>query len=239
MPVTAVGSPANTYPTPAVTAPATSATSQLSGETADAGALNQSFDQFLLLLTTQLKNQDPLSPMDSTEFTNQLVSFSGVEQQIKTNAALAKLVANASNTQTSVALGYIGLNVDVNGKQFDYNGSGSVKTIYNLPSDASINTISIQDQNGNSVFTTTGELSSGSHTFMWDGLDSNGQQVPAGTYTLQVGALDAAQKILSVKTTVPGFVTGIETAADGNINLIIGTHTPQSIPLSGVTQATL
>lgn len=236
MPVTAIGSHANTYPTPAIIPAAASTASKA---TADASALNQSFDQFLLLLTTQLKNQDPLAPMDSAQFTNQLVSFSGVEQQIKTNANLAKLVANASTTQTSVALGYIGLNVDVNGKQFDHSGAGGVKTIYKLSSDASINTVNILDQQGNTVYTTTGELSSGLHTFIWDGTDSNGQPAPAGTYTLQVGALDAAQKNISVTTIVPGYVTGIETAADGNINLIVGTHTPQLISLSSVTRATL
>ena len=74
------GTPATTFATPTPTK-----TAAASNDTTDASMLNDNFDQFLLLLTTQLKNQDPLAPMDSTEFTNQLVSFSGVEQQIKTN----------------------------------------------------------------------------------------------------------------------------------------------------------
>ncbi|MBI3440753.1 MAG: flagellar hook assembly protein FlgD [Proteobacteria bacterium] len=238
-----VGTPANTFPTPAAlptAAPAANPNSSTGGGT-DTKALNQNFDQFLTLLTTQLKNQDPLAPMDSTQFTNQLVSFSGVEQQIKTNENLAKLLSNSSTSQTTMGLSYIGLNVNISGTQFDFNPKtdASVKLNYTLPSDAAINTVSILDQNGNTVYTTKGELSSGAHAFARNGTDQNGQAVPAGTYSLQVGALDANQKNISVATTVPGRVTGIETASDGSIDLMVGTLSTQLVPMSSVTQASM
>lgn len=232
-----IPSNANSFPTPATTTPTVAA--PVKGTAADANALNQNFNQFLTLLTTQLKNQDPLSPMDSTQFTNQLVSFSQVEQQIKTNDNLNKLVNLTNTSQTTLGLSYIGLNVDMQGSQFEYSGSGATMMTYTLPSDASIATISVLDQNGNTVYTQSGELSAGMHGFMWNGKDSNGQAAPAGVYQLRVGALDNAQKNLTATTVVPGYVSGIKTANDGTIDLIIGRISTQVIPLSSVTQASL
>lgn len=234
---TTITANANTFQTP------TSATTQTSTDTSaaakDAKSLNQNFDQFLTLLTTQLKNQDPLSPMDSTQFTNQLVSFSQVEQQIKTNDNLTKLVNLTNTSQTTLGLSYIGLNVDMQGSQFEYPGSGTTSMNYKLPSDASIVTINVLDKDGNTVYTKSGDGKAGTHNFVWDGKDKDGQQLAAGVYKLQVSALDSAQKTLSTTTVVPGYVSGIATANDGTINLIIGRLSTQIIPLSSVTQASL
>ena len=207
----------------------------------DNASLNMDYTQFLTLLTDQLKNQDPLSPMDTNQFTQQLVSMSGVEQQIKANDSLNKLVTQANNNQTTLGLSYIGLNVAVQSNQFDFNPStdASVKVSYNLPSAASINTINILDQNGNTIYTTTGSLAAGTHNFTWDGTDQSGQPVAAGTYTLQVNALDSTQAPITAATQVPGYVTGIQTASDGSIELMIGKQSTQLVPLANVTQASL
>jgi len=231
--ITLSGNAATTSPTPPPTPFAAAAPAS------DAKTLNANFDQFLTLLTTQLKNQDPLSPMDSTQFTNQLVSFSGVEQQIKMNGNLTKLLAASGASQTTLALSYIGLNIPMTGSTFDYPGGGSVATTYDLPVSASNNTLRILDQNGNTVYSQTGELSGGAHTFVWDGADQNGQIVAPGTYTLRVDAQDQNHGGISATTTVPGRVTGVETAADGTIDLIIGGTSPKKVPLSGVTRASL
>src|SRR5438045_3902850 len=123
---------ANTFPTPGVDP--TAAPTVQTQKQKDTAGLNQNFNQFLTLLTTQLKNQDPLSPMDSTQFTNQLVSFSQVEQQIRTNDNLTKLLANSNTAQTTLGLSYIGLTVQMDGDTFKYFGKDATMT-YTLPKD--------------------------------------------------------------------------------------------------------
>jgi flagellar basal-body rod modification protein FlgD len=230
MTISVSANPSTTYPASA--APPTAATPEVS----DGKQLNQNFDQFLLLLTAQLKNQDPLSPMDSTQFTNQLVSFSGVEQQIKMNSRLEKLLAMSAANQTTLGLSYIGLKVDMQGSDFKYYGAGDAKMSYKLPSDAAINTVSIVDGNGNTVYSHSGELTSGAHDFVWNGTDQNGNPVPAGMYRLRVDALDKDQKNMTTSTVVPGLVEGIQTADDGSIMLIVNDH---EIPMSDIRKATL
>src|SRR3954452_2810695 len=95
--------------------------------------LSQDYTTFLKLLTTQLQNQDPMSPMDSSQFTNQLVQYSQVEQQIGQNDKLEKLVKMQSNNQTQASLGFIGLDVEATGSAFTYDGSSPAKMSYTLP----------------------------------------------------------------------------------------------------------
>lgn len=230
-----VGNASTTSPTPP-TLP-TSAT-ETAAKVSDTGKLNQNFDQFLMLLTTQLKNQDPLSPMDSTQFTNQLVSFSGVEQQIKMNDNLAKMVALSNINQTTLGLSYIGLKVDMAGSNFKYYGAGNgdIKTSYTLPTDSTITKISVVDKNGTAVYAQDGEQTAGSHDFTWNGMDDNGQPVAAGLYEIRVGALDKMQKNITVTTVVPGLVEGVQTATDGAVMLLVN---DQEVPMSSVKKATL
>jgi flagellar basal-body rod modification protein FlgD len=230
MTISVSATPATTYPASA--APPAAAPEKVS----DGKQLNQNFDQFLLLLTAQLKNQDPLSPMDSTQFTNQLVSFSGVEQQIKMNSRLEKLLALSAASQTTLGLSYIGLNVDMQGSDFKYYGAGDAKMSYNLPSDAAINTVSIIDQDGHTVYSQSGVLAGGAHEFIWNGKDQEGNPLPSGTYHFRVDALDTQQKNMTVTTVVPGLVEGIQTADDGSIMLIVN---DQEIPMSDIRKATL
>jgi flagellar basal-body rod modification protein FlgD len=233
------GSP-NNFDTPLTpSTPNPAVQKELTGSAKDRATIGETYDQFLLLLTTQLKNQDPLSPMDSTEFTNQLVSFSQVEQQIKTNDNLTKLVNQANLSATTLGLSFIGLNVNISSGQFEYPGSGSTITSYTLPANAATTRISVVDDTGNVVYSQAGETTAGQHNFTWNGKDNNGQVMPAGTYRLLVGAQGADGKSVSVSTLVPGFVRGITTADDGTINLVIGHDKTQIIPLSSVTQASL
>lgn len=233
MPTSLVGNSATTSPTPSPILPQGGAKGTPS---TDKGKLNQNFDQFLLLLTTQLKNQDPLSPMDSAEFTNQLVSFSSVEQQIKTNENLAKMVASANINQTTLGLGYIGLKVNMEGDTFKFSGNEAINTSYKVPEEASLVKISVLDSQGNLVYSQDGEIRKGTHNFIWNGIDQSGQPVAPGTYELRVGAIDREQKALTVTTTVPGRVEGIQTADDGEVMLIIN---DQEVAMSTVKKATL
>ena len=85
--------------------------------------LAEDFTQFLTLLTTQLQNQDPLNPMDSTEFTNQLVQFSQVEQSINTNQKLDDLLALQLGGLSTVALGYVGMDVTYTSTEMNWDGA--------------------------------------------------------------------------------------------------------------------
>lgn len=216
-------------PTPPAAAPAQQAAN-------DAGKqLNKTFDQFLMLLTTQLKNQDPLSPMDSTEFTNQLVSFSGVEQQIKINDNLGKLLAYSKASETTLGLSFIGMIVDMSGDTFKYYGEGGVQTSYRLPETASTTQISVLDAQGSVVYSRAGATTTGLHEFIWDGKNNEGQQMPAGKYQVRIGALDSQQKSMTVTTVVPGIVEGIESGDDGLMLLI----NDQKVPMGDIKRATL
>ena len=198
--------------------------------------LSQDFDQFLRLLTTQLQNQDPLSPMDSTEFTNQLVSFSQVEQQIKMNDQMETLIAFQTLNLTAVGLGFIGKNVEVQGSEFYNDGTTGAKMSYVMPAGAEKGTVAIKNSAGDTVYTTEANLTQGSHTVTWDGKDLNGLQVPAGKYTFEVSALGAENAALNITKFVPGYVAGLETADDGNLNLIINDN---RVPITDVRTVTV
>ncbi len=187
----------------------------------DSAALSQDFDNFLLLLTTQLQNQDPLSPVDSTDFTNQLVSFSGVEQQIKSNKTLEDMLALNVLNITSIGLGFVGMDVDRLGSDITYDGSTPESMGYQLSSSSVETNINIVDENGNTVFSTSGETAAGEHHFTWNGLDNNGQPVPAGGYQLQVGATDEVGEAVELSTTVTSLVTGIESGGNGDVILVL------------------
>ena len=187
----------------------------------DTTKFGQDYNQFLTLLTTQLQNQDPLSPMDSSQFTNQLVEFSGVEQQIKSNDYLQKLLTLNAASLTNVGLGYVGLNVQAPGNSLPFDGTNAVQMSYVMPAGATVGTVSILDASGNTVDSMSADLTAGTHDIAWDGTDGSGNKVAAGTYTLSVGAQDAKQNPLSVTTYVDGLVTGVQTADDGTVSVMI------------------
>ena len=203
---------------------------------ASLSSLSQDFDQFLRLLTTQLQNQDPLSPMDSTEFTNQLVGFSQVEQQIKLNDQMESLLAFQTLNLTAVGLSFIGKNVEVSDDEFYRSGTGNTKMSYVMPDNVSKGTVTITDKDGKTVYTTEADLTKGTHEVTWDGKDQNGVAVAAGTYTIKVSATDAQDKSLNITTFVPGFVEGIESGEDGNLNVIVN---GRLVPVTAVRKATV
>lgn len=189
----------------------------------DLATLSNDFDEFLNLLTTQLKNQDPLSPMDSTEFTNQLVMFSQVEQQIKANDTLENLLTMQTLNLTALGVSFIGKDVEVAGDTFITADAGaSVAMSYAMPESASSATISILDEDGNVVYSQAAELSSGRHDFVWNGKDNSGNPAAAGTFEVRIGATGTEGKSLNVTTYVPGHVNGLESADDGSLMLVIG-----------------
>ena len=185
----------------------------------DRQKLADDLDNFMTLLTTQLQHQDPLDPMDSTEFTSQLVQFASVEQQISQNANLETLIAAQENSQLSSVASYVGHfieaespNVQVYGGQAEFN--------YILLDDSAGTLINIQDKNGNTVMSAKGNITQGKHGVVWDGIDLSGNKVPDGIYKLSVVAQDAAGKPVDVITTSVGVVTGVSYAGKDPVLMI-------------------
>ncbi|MDQ7076544.1 MAG: flagellar hook assembly protein FlgD [Robiginitomaculum sp.] len=177
-------------------------------QTATAGLANN-FDTFLTLLTEQLKNQDPLSPLDSTQFVDQLVQFSGVEQQINQNKNLESLInLNAANSATA-AVGFIGKEVDVLNTTAPL-ANGNAQWSYATQSDAASVSILVKDANGKVVFKADGNTATGTHTFNWDGRDNVGTLLADGNYDLEVSALDNDGNLVSTSVTTTRVITGAD-----------------------------
>ena len=181
--------------------------------------LAKDLNSFLTLLTSQLKNQDPLSPMDSTEFTNQLVQFAQVEQQINSNENLTNLIGLSQQNIVTNSVNYIGKTVEANSSAVPLQ-DGKAKMAYGLLSDASSVSVVIRDTSGHIVYSQIGDKTKGVHPLDWDGKDSNGQQMPDGTYTLQVTALSKDDTPVESYTTIFGKVTGV-TTKDGKTLVVI------------------
>lgn len=183
-------------------------------------SLAQNFDTFLKLLTTQLQNQDPLKPMDSDKFTEQLVSFSGVEQQIAGNKSLETLVSLLGASQSSAAANMIGKSIDAVGDQAVLKNGGA-KWSYELPREAKSITLSVVDGGNNIVYIADGEKAAGVHELAWDGKTNAGTAVADGTYRLVVTATDASDVAIAPKLTVSGVVDGVE-YVNGSTLLTVG-----------------
>lgn len=163
-----------------------------SSTAASRDSLGETFDNFLTLLTTQLQYQDPLSPMDSTQFTEQLVHFTNVEQGIAQNEKLEELIAQNSFNTAAQAVGFIGKEVEMFG-EFVVVGEGGPEDMssmtYGLARDASETTVKILNEAGEVVRELLGKTAAGAHELAWDGRDENGIVVPPGIYTVEVDAV--------------------------------------------------
>ncbi len=195
----------------------TSSTSSTSSSTSSSlSQLDYNFNEFLTLFTTQLKNQDPTNPMDTTQMTNQLAMFSQVEEQAGTNSRLDKLVTAAGTSSLASSVGYIGHTVEASGNEVSLS-SGTAVIAYSMPSAGATASIEVLNSSGAVVTTLTGAATSGTHQITWDGTDSSGSTVTDGTYTLSASAADASGTAITPSTYTSGTVTGIETTGSDTI----------------------
>lgn len=187
--------------------------------------LAENFDTFLSLLTTQLKNQDPLSPMDSTQFTQQLVQMTGVEQQLLTNDLLNKLVSN-TGSGVSTAVSLIGKEVRADADVAALK-SGKAEWSYKLDRAAADVKLEILDDKGRTVRTIAGtDNKAGEHKLTWDGKATGGGDLAEGVYTLRVIAKDSQGSAVAAETFIDGKVTGVEQADGGTFLTINGARVP-------------
>jgi flagellar basal-body rod modification protein FlgD len=213
-----------------------SATSASSGTSTSGNAMQQlsgNFDTFLQLLTTQLQNQDPTSPMDTNEFTQQLVEYSQVEQQIDTNTNLTTLISQGTSQSAAYATSYLGKTVTVSGGQGALT-DGEASWNYNLGAQASSAILTVTNASGQTVYTGQGSTSQGANSFNWNGEDNNGNQLPDGTYTLNVAASDGSGNAITSSVTSSGQVSEINMTS-GTPELTIGSMQVGLSSISGVT----
>jgi len=213
------------------TAPVTSTAATAAAATQNSAQqqLSGNFDTFLTLLTTQLQNQDPLNPMDSNQFTQQLVEFSQVEQQINTNTNLQTLINQGASQSASYAVNYLGRNVTVtNGNASLTNGAAN--WTYNLGTQAAQTMLTVTDANGNVVYSAPGATTAGNNTFSWNGQNSNGAQEPNGVYTLQVKSTAADGSTVTTAVASSGTVSEVDMTS-GTPQLVIGS---MEVPLSDI-----
>ncbi len=205
-PTSPTAPPAN----PAASTASTDPMSQLSGN----------FSTFLTLLTTQLKNQDPTSPMDSNQFTQQLVMYSQVEQQIQSNTNLKTLISQGSSNAASMTTSYLGKKVSVTNGQASLTG-GAANWTYNLATAAASAQLTVTNASGKVVFTGPGTTTAGNNSFAWNGKDNNGNQLSDGAYKLTVTANDAAGETVTSSVASAGTVTQIDMTS-GTPLLVVG-----------------
>lgn len=186
-----------------------SASSTSASLNADKQTIAGNFDKFLLLLTTQLKNQNPLSPLDTNQFTQQLVQFSSVEQQLKTNETLVQLLSSTKSANVTNALGFVGKTVTADGATTKLSG-GLAQWRINAARAAQSATISIKDSTGSTVRIVSTSLVAGDQPFSWDGRTSTGTLAKDGDYTISVEARDSAGQVISAKTEISGSVDSVD-----------------------------
>ncbi|MEA3544856.1 MAG: flagellar hook capping FlgD N-terminal domain-containing protein [Thermodesulfobacteriota bacterium] len=184
-------------------------------------------DAFLLLLVEQLKNQDPLEPMDGTDFTAQLAQFSSLEQQTSMNDNLMLLQDYSSTLNRLSALDMIGKAVEFDGGgagTATINGDGQPMSLnFELADNAQDVVIDIYNDAGGRVATLElGYYDLGPQSFNWNGKDADGNAFPEGNYTFEVTARDELGQLVISSVNGGGEVQGVETdPKNGNTVLVL------------------
>jgi flagellar basal-body rod modification protein FlgD len=214
--------------TPVSTTPA--GASSTSGQGTDPlTSLSSNFGDFLNLLMTQLKNQDPTSPMDANSFTSELVEFSSVEQQINTNSSLTQLIQLTQASDVTQSAAILGKQVTVQSTQIPLqNGSGTLN--FTAPTAEPV-TITVQGSSGNALRQVTVNAAQGANTWNWNGANGSGQTQPDGAYTVTVTSGLAGASATSIPFTVVGTATGV-TTQNNTVDLQLGSL---SVPFSSIT----
>ena len=224
-------------------------TSQIPASNDLTGGQNLDQDDFLLMLVTQLSNQDPLNPLEGHEFAAQLAEFTSVEQLLSLNenltgqaemftllaeamsdslVAQGEMLSELSNSlNRSNATNLIGLSVDVPGNTAIWDGRASSPMAFELYEDATSVQVTIRDEEGAAVRTITMDgQEAGLHDIAWDGMDENGNPLPAGLYTFDVVATDAEGNTVATTPLMQGLVDRVGFGPDGVVVWVNGQPIP-------------
>ncbi len=196
----------------------TEASSLLSNYTLSSGTSSSALDKddFLELLVTQLQYQDPLDPMNDTDFVSQLAQFSSLEQLTNMTESMDTLTAATVQGSVVNAINLLGKEVRAEGDSITKSDDGISTIYYTLEDDSTNLVVNIFDEDGNII--RTDELSNvqaGTYEYKWDGLDWNGDKADNGTYEISIAAEDGDGKALTVDMEVTGTVTALENDGSG------------------------
>lgn len=181
------------------------------------------FDTYLKLLSAQLSNQDPTQPMDASKFTEQLVQYAGIEQQIGTNDKLDSILKTINSNGITPLLSYVGQYIEAPAKGSLVVQNGTSKLAYTLPSEATSVKIYVKDSAGKNVATMDGLTTKGLNRVVWDGSLDSGKKATDGTYSFSLVAKNSKGETMEVTDIRNiGQVTGIETGSDGTTMLKVG-----------------
>ncbi|NEW88222.1 flagellar biosynthesis protein FlgD [Rhodopseudomonas sp. WA056] len=178
-------------------------------KTSSTPGIADNFQTFLTLLTTQLKNQNPMDPLDTNQFTQQLVQFAGIEQQLKSNESLSSLVELQTTAQATQALNFIGASAVVDGSKTQLTDS---KATWSLSTDKPVTAqVSIESDTGQTVYSGKFTINAGNdQAFAWDGRGNDGTQWPDGNYKLSIVATDASGQTATVSTQIYGTIDSVD-----------------------------
>ena len=178
-------------------------------------------EAFLTMLVAQLQHQDPLNPMEGTDFTSQLAQFSSLEQQFATNDALLAIQRALESGNEESLIDYIGKNVQGETNTLIMKGGRISGGSYTLQSEADV-IVGIYDTDGLQVRSLyPGQKEPGVHPVNWDGKDNSGNSVTDGTYLYEVIAVSDQGGVVSTSTSIEGLVSGV-VVKDGKQYLQLG-----------------
>ncbi len=206
-----------------------SAISALGKSSNEKSTVADNFDTFLQLLTTQLKNQDPTDPLDTNQFTQQLVQFTEVEQLVKSNDHLKNLSLLSAANAINGAVSYIGQTVSFNAESADLK-EGKASWGYTSQGDSDTATFTVSDETGNEIYSEKRSIKEGIGSFVWNGQKSDGGVAPDGKYKLKINAKDNQGGTVNVSSVVSGTVDGVDMTDSEPVLVVHG----QKIKLSDV-----
>lgn len=212
-----------TMPSRVVSAPSTNTSTGSSSSTSGSGTgatLAGNFQTFLTLLTTQLQNQNPLDPLDTNQFTQQLVQFAQVEQQLKQNDQLKSLIDLQKTSQATQALSLVGQTVVIDGTSTALKDGVAAWTM-TTGKDVKA-TVNVVNSAGQTVYSGSYNLNAGSHNFVWDGKGNDGVQWPDGNYKISITAKDANGDAATVSADSKGTIDSVDLTSTPPLLVING-----------------
>lgn len=195
-------------------------TSQTNNSSASSGTtvnVGEQFSSFIQLLTAQIQNQDPLSPLDSTQFVDQLATFSSLEQQVNTNTSLQSIATMMSDMHAMLASQWLGQTVSVESSWVPFS-SEAVDFMVDIPDGVDQAILTVRDTDGNTVWSES--LDPDAESYTWDGTLSDGTQAPANIYQMGISLF---QDGVNIGTVAPRIVTTVTDVASENGTMKVGT----------------
>ena len=230
---------ASTSSTSAAASKGGAGASAIAGSSTDTSAtalssLSSNYSEFLTLLTAQLQNQDPSSPMDSSQFTTELVQFSGVEQQVQTNTNLTQLLQLSQDQQLTQSSAMVGKQVTLTGNTVPLQQPNGATISYDTALSEPV-AISISNSQGEDVKDVQLTSAAGQNSWTWNGTDNSGNALPSGPYNIAVMSADPTGTTSAVSFTSEGTPTSVQKSASG-LTVSFGSTTLDYGAVQSVTQ---